>query len=290
MKTSSPSERTILLSSSTAAGILAFAVVLMLSAGALLMLRSEGGLSLEARIIQAHNGVAGASRLQADISEAVASTRHQLLVPQAEHRLAFLALRGRLAADWRNLEQKTAGHPEAAKSLRALRTLVDRQLARCEEALGTGREHGALAGLANLEAGDSVRTMDEITRAIAVLQRLEFERLSSDPATRVGADGDHRAFAGIMVVAVLIGAGACWILVRRMQELEGLITVCAWTRRVRWEGRWITFEDYLGKRFNLRCTHGISDEAAAQLRAEKAGAEVDVEPDAALSPARASGT
>ena len=68
MKTSSPSERTILLSSSTAAGILAFAVVLMLSAGALLMLRSEGGLSLEARIIQAQNGVAGASRLQADIS------------------------------------------------------------------------------------------------------------------------------------------------------------------------------------------------------------------------------
>lgn len=294
MKINPQPERTILLSSSTAAGILAFAVVLMLSAGALLMLRSEGGLSFEARINQAQLGVAGASRIQSDINEAMASVRHQLLVPQEEHRFAFQALRGRLAADWRNLEQKTAGHADSEKGVRELRALVDRQFERCEAALKTGREHGALAGLAGLEAGDSGRAMEEIYRTVALLQRLEFERLNGDPAALGGRNHDHRAFAGIMVVAVVIGAVACWVLVRRMQELEGLITVCAWTRRVQWEGRWITFEEYLIKRFNLRCTHGISDEAAAQLKAEKIeppvrAIETEEVREPVISPARVSG-
>lgn len=295
MKTSPPAERTILLSSSTAAGILAFAIVLMLSAGALLMLRSEGGLSFEARLAQAQAGVAAAMRIQSDINEAMTSVRHQLLVPEGQHRFAFEALRGRLAADWRNLDQKTAGHAESVKCVRELRALVDRQLERCETALKGGRDFGALAGLAVLEAGDGSRALEEITRTVAQLQRLEFERLSGDPASQGGRSQDHRAFAGIMVVAVVIGAIACWFLVRRMQELEGLITVCAWTRRVQWEGRWITFEEYLIKRFNLRCTHGISDEAAAQLRAEKVEAAPGLAagnetPAAAISPARASGT
>jgi len=294
MKLSTQPERTILLSSSTAAGILTFAVVLILSAGALLTLRSEGGFSFEARMGQAQLGVAGATRIQADVAEAMASVRRQLLVPQEAHRLAFQSLRGRLATDWRNLEQKTAGHAESEKIVRELRMLVDRQFERCGVALKTGREHGALAGFASLEAGDSSRAMEEIFRTVALLQRLEFERLSADPTTLNNRNQDHRAFAGIMVVAVVIGAVACWVLVRRMQELEGLITVCAWTRRVRWEGGWITFEDYLIKRFNLRCTHGISDEAAAQLRAEKGEPPVAsdgaIHPEApGISPARVSG-
>ena len=294
MKLNPHPERTILLSSSTAAGILAFAIVLMLSAGALLMLRSEGGLAFDARLAQAQAGVAAASRIQADITEAMASVRHQLLEPKDEPRFVFQALRGRLAADWRNVEQKTAGHAESEKGVRELRALVDRQFERCESALKTGREHGAVAGLANLEASDSSRAMEEIVRTIALLQRLEFERLSGDPASEGGRSQDHRAFAGIMVVAVVIGAVACWFLVRRMQELEGLITVCAWTRRVRWEGRWLTFEEYLVKRFNLRCTHGISDEAAAQLRTEKLGpalgaGDVAGAQEPLISPARVSG-
>ena len=63
-----------------------------------------------------------------------------------------------------------------------------------------------------------------------------------------------------------------------MRDLEGLITVCAWTRRVKWEGRWVTFEDYLAKRFNLHCTHGICEEAAEQMRNETAEAPLTRDP------------
>jgi len=54
-----------------------------------------------------------------------------------------------------------------------------------------------------------------------------------------------------------------------MRELETLITVCAWTNRVKYEGKWVSFEQYLHKRFNLRFTHGISEEATRKLMMEE---------------------
>ncbi len=40
------------------------------------------------------------------------------------------------------------------------------------------------------------------------------------------------------------------------------VTMCAWTRRIRWNGSWVSVEQFLHERFGLDVTHGISDEAA----------------------------
>lgn len=49
---------------------------------------------------------------------------------------------------------------------------------------------------------------------------------------------------------------------RRTQELErrveGLVRMCAWSRTVELNGEWLSFEDYLMRRFNLETSHGIS--------------------------------
>lgn len=55
---------------------------------------------------------------------------------------------------------------------------------------------------------------------------------------------------------------------QQRQEYERLVAVCAWTRRVRWQGRWLAIEDFLKERFNLTVSHGISDEALARQLAE----------------------
>jgi hypothetical protein len=68
-------------------------------------------------------------------------------------------------------------------------------------------------------------------------------------------------------IALAIASGAAWTAFRRrVREFDGLITICAWTQRVWWEGHWISFEDYLSQRFNLRCTHGICEEAAEIMK------------------------
>jgi PAS domain S-box-containing protein len=46
---------------------------------------------------------------------------------------------------------------------------------------------------------------------------------------------------------------------------DDLLKICAWTRRVRHKGRWISFEQYLEEAHDIRVTHGISADAFPQL-------------------------
>ena len=46
---------------------------------------------------------------------------------------------------------------------------------------------------------------------------------------------------------------------------EGLVVVCAWTKRIKHEGEWISMDEFLIKHLGLKLTHGISDEAAAEI-------------------------
>lgn len=48
-------------------------------------------------------------------------------------------------------------------------------------------------------------------------------------------------------------------------DLEKLVTVCAWSRKIKVDGRWVTFEEYLVENLGLRITHGIDPEAARTL-------------------------
>ncbi|HEX9783286.1 MAG TPA: hypothetical protein VGA56_11235 [Opitutaceae bacterium] len=55
----------------------------------------------------------------------------------------------------------------------------------------------------------------------------------------------------------------------RVRELQGNIQlVCAWTHRIKSEGRWMQFEEFLSKHLQLRFTHGISEEGIKRLKAE----------------------
>jgi PAS domain S-box-containing protein len=49
---------------------------------------------------------------------------------------------------------------------------------------------------------------------------------------------------------------------------EGLLTVCAWTKRIRYEGRWMAVDEFLRDYLHLNLTHGISEEAVTGMMAE----------------------
>ena len=49
---------------------------------------------------------------------------------------------------------------------------------------------------------------------------------------------------------------------------HNLVTLCAWSNTLRYDGEWISVEKYLSKRFGLSISHGISPEALARFEAE----------------------
>lgn len=48
---------------------------------------------------------------------------------------------------------------------------------------------------------------------------------------------------------------------RSREEDERMVAMCAWTRRVRWHGEWVSLDLFLKERFGVEITHGISEEA-----------------------------
>ena len=52
--------------------------------------------------------------------------------------------------------------------------------------------------------------------------------------------------------------------VRRLEE--SLVTMCAWTRTIRMDGRWVPVEEFLREKFGVRVSHGISDEALRRMQ------------------------
>ena len=63
--------------------------------------------------------------------------------------------------------------------------------------------------------------------------------------------------AVLVLIAYLVGRTA-----RQTRELQdrvtSLVTICAWSRTVEYQGEWLSFEEYLKRRFNISTTHGIS--------------------------------
>lgn len=100
-------------------------------------------------------------------------------------------------------------------------------------------------------------------------EQIELSRLALDSAAITQrAEHFQRISVWLLALACCLGGAGALLLKRRMHQLEDMITVCAWTKRVRFNNKWVSFEDYLHARFNLQFTHGISEEALVKIRKE----------------------
>ena len=48
---------------------------------------------------------------------------------------------------------------------------------------------------------------------------------------------------------------------KKIREMGKLLTICAWTKQIRIDDKWIPIEEYLVKHCGLKLTHGITKEA-----------------------------
>ena len=218
------------------------------------------------------------NRLLTTANEAEAGQRGYLLTHDEKYLLPAEAARARYRPELARLRGQLAGHPTQAPLLDQLETRFDERFAEISRTVGLRRELGIAPALNVVESDEGWRIMHEIRQLIQQIQREELADLAEHSAGAIGRAQIFQALNGIFLALAFILAGTgAWMLFRRVRDLEGLITVCAWTRRVQWRGRWISFEEYLTARFALRCTHGICDEAAQQLKSEIAN--TPVEPD-----------
>lgn len=104
--------------------------------------------------------------------------------------------------------------------------------------------------------------------AVLPLGRLTIAALVEEPATAAFSVANAGVRIGVLAfVAFLIGR-----IVQLTSELRArvdtLVTVCAWSKTVEYRGEWLSFDDYLHRRFNIQITHGISPAEAKRLLAD----------------------
>jgi CHASE3 domain sensor protein len=206
------------------------------------------------------------NQLLATITEAETAQRGYILTHDEKYLAPYEAARPRYHVELDALNAEFADDPERTPLLTRLSTLCDERFAEIARTIELRREHGIASALNVVESNEGLAAMAEIRSLVQELQKYELGQISAHTATAMQrASTFHRLNGGILAFAVILGGAAAYLVIRRLHQLEGLIKICAWTKRVQWEGQWITFEEYLAKRFNLHCTHGISEEAAEQM-------------------------
>ena len=113
-------------------------------------------------------------------------------------------------------------------------------------------------------APESISEIDaDLSRIQKLLDALGVEE-TRDISNQLEAAQAHSTFHRSLVVALaainilfLAGVGFCAI---QIGKLHNLVTMCAWSKKVEFEGKWIPLEEYVRKRFGVRISHGMSQE------------------------------
>jgi CHASE3 domain sensor protein len=218
------------------------------------------------------------NQLSSTITDAETAQRGYILTHDEKYLAPYAAALPRYHDEMDALNRQFTGEPERLQVMRQLATLCEERFAEIAHTIQLRRDHGIAPALNVVESDEGWRLMNQIRQRLQLLQQQEVAEVANHTTS---AAREARLFqwinGGLLALATLLAGGVAWVVIRRLSQLEGLIKVCAWTQRVQWDGRWVTFEEYLAKRFNLHCTHGISDEAARQLGREIANTPVPPE-------------
>ena len=126
--------------------------------------------------------------------------------------------------------------------------------------------------MTTIRSGLQTMTNEEASMLRARQQALVGDLRTSDMVS-LGLAG---ALAAMMIALLMIARSA--------EHYRNLVTLCAWTRSVEYEGEWISFEEYLRRKFDLSATHGISPEALTQIKVGLEEAKQEQEEDAPIVP------
>lgn len=221
------------------------------------------------RSTHAQQALLAINQLLATVTEAETGQRGYLLTQDESYLAPYRTAVGRYVNEAAALRRLLDGHPEFSASLDEVDKLLDAKFREISETISLRTKFGIAPALNVVETDQGEHTMSAIRTHLQTLERHELEELSVSAAgASRRAQGFQRISLALVWVTVGLSCLGSWLLLRRVRELEKLVTVCAWTQRVKWQGRWISFEEYLQQRFNLHFTHGISDDAAQHMREE----------------------
>jgi CHASE3 domain sensor protein len=191
---------------------------------------------------------------------AQSSERGYALSGRPEYVGVYVITRANLLLESSLLRLLVADNPAQEKLAGDLQATLQAKLAELTEGVelrAAGNERGASA-LVNSNAWNLITSA---RRKILVMRAIEDKLLAERTLTSEKKLDLRENISTVLLLtstALIVGAG---ILFLRIQLLQNIITVCAWTQRVNYRGKWMRMEEFLWERFRVKVSHGISEEA-----------------------------
>lgn len=204
--------------------------------------------------------------LETDLVAAEAGEVAVLLTGDQSHLTSYYRATRNIGLTLRSLSFLVADNPVQAQRIVQLKELFREKIREMDGTVQTvrsGDQGGALAAARRNVAQTSTTAMiqkvlEAASRTEATLQQERSNQLQRS------ANRGERVSLGLIVTLAMLMVGL-FVAVRRARNYERLIKVCAWSKTVDFEGEWISYDEYLRRRFNISVSHGISPEAMAKL-------------------------
>ena len=220
-----------------------------------------------ASVTQTYNILNILENTQAHIADAETGQRGYLLTGRQDyfslHDTAMAAINNNI----QKLKILFRGNSIQETNLAELQGLITSQLTLNPEMAAFSKTHSADAVAVALT--DQGR--DAVKQIRIVLFHMREQQTSLLIARQQTAEA--RFLFDQTVALILVGVTAIALIAvvaiqLRLEHLRQIVTVCAWTGQVQYEGEWVRLEDYLKRRFGVSVSHGLSKEAAAKMIAE----------------------
>ena len=261
--------RPLLLSRPAVISALIIGFVLLIGTALLSAISTHGVEVAQTRVGHVQTTLLQINQLRSTLIDAETGQRGYILTGLEKYLAPYTGAKDRADQQLAELRTSLTNSPSQTGELATITTLVDQKFAEIDRTIDL-RRHSVGAALNVVGTGEGLVTMNTLRDKLHQLEENELAELNtrSELASR-HARQYQLASLGLITLAVILALAVARLLFLRVRELESLITVCAWTNRVKYEGKWVSFEKYLHKRFDLHFTHGISEEATKKLMMEE---------------------
>jgi CHASE3 domain sensor protein len=185
------------------------------------------------------------------------------------HKESYLEPYDHALLRWRDqfqtLRQLTADNPVQQKNLDRLEPLVNGKLVELAQTVALERNSDHAGALKIVMNDFGKNTMDQIRAILGDMRNIETGLLQQREETY---QQTSRRNAEMSALVIALGFGfmiAVFFLLRRLERMQEMIKICAWSKLIEYEGEWLSIEDYLTRRFHAQITHGMSDVEAKKF-------------------------
>ena len=158
--------------------------------------------------------------------------------------------------------------PEQQKNLDQMEPLMKAKFDELAQTitLEQGGNHAAALQMVTSDLGKN--NMDEIRATIRAMQDAEASLFQQREEAYLRNSQINSELTALLIVLGLdsIVAILFIFLLRRLERMQEMITICAWSKLIEFEGEWLSIEEYLSRRLDARITHGISHAEAEKMR------------------------